>query len=205
MGYGALAVGIAQMGMSIYAAQQKKILDGQAAAEIMHIRSETGIARHLTVMLKDKEFRRNVASIRKQGAYAKSGALLKGKQTESKLTTKLSTSGAKITGAMQGTTLDLRVNEALLTNYAMAMTEHGTFEALDDALHGYTDWKTASDFDHKTTMRRMKKKAELKRKGAMLDFATGGGSGVLGGIKTAGEGAGGYDFGKGGKASKWTY
>jgi len=65
------------------------------------------------------------------------------------------------------------------------MTEHGTFEALDDALHGYTDWKTASDFDHKTTMRRLKEKSRLKRKGAMLDFATGVGGGVLGGLKTA--------------------
>jgi hypothetical protein len=145
-------------------------------------------------MMKDKEFRRNVASIRKQGAYAKSGTLLKGKKTESKLTTKLSTSGAKITGAMKGTTLDLRVNEALLTDYAMAMTEHGTFEALDDALHGYTDWKTASDFDHKTTMRRMKKKAELKRKGADLDYATGIGSGIIGGMATAGQGKGGYKW-----------
>ena len=185
MGWPMAIMGMAQMGMSIWAAQQKRILDGQAADEIMNIRAETGIARELTVMMKDKEFRRNVASIRKQGAYAKSGALLKGKKTESKLTTKLSTSGAKITGSMQGTTLDLRVNEALLTDYAMAMTEHGTFEALDDALHGYTDWKTASDFDHKTTMRRLKEKSRLKRKGAMLDFATGVGGGVLGGLKTA--------------------
>ena len=205
MGWPMAIMGVAQMGLSLWAVQQKRILDGQAADEIMNIRAETGIARHLTVMLKDKEFRRNVASIRKQGAYAKSGALLKGKKTEAKLKTKLSTSGAKITGAMQGTTLDLKVNEALLTDYAMAMTEHGTFEALDDALHGYTDWKTASDFDHKTTMRRMKKKSELKRKGAMLDFATGVGGGVLGGLKTAGEGEGGYDFGKGGKARKWAY
>ena len=194
MGWPMAIMGMAQMGMSIWAAQQKRILDGQAADEIMNIRAETGIARELTVMMKDKEFRRNVASIRKQGAYAKSGALLKGKKTESKLTTKLSTSGAKITGAMQGTTLDLKVNEALLTDYAMAMTEHGTFEALDDALHGYTDWKTASDFDHKTTMRRMKKKAELKRKGADLDYATGIGSGIIGGMATAGQGKGGYKW-----------
>jgi len=74
------------------------------------------------------------------------------------------------------------------------MTEHGTFEALDDALHGYTDWKTASDFDHKTTMRRMKKKAELKRKGADLDYATGIGSGIIGGMATAGQGKGGYKW-----------
>ena len=181
MAIGMAILGGLNMGMSIWAAQQKRALDMQAADEMENVMSEKEIARGLTVLYKQKQFQRDVAQARKTGAYKKTATLLEGRMKSSKRLAKLgATSGVKLN---EGTTLQTRVQDAMATEWRMHMEDHNTFMTLDNLNHAHHDWKTVSDWEHKVSQRQMKARIRLKRKGADLNYTTGMASGILGGIK----------------------
>lgn len=194
MAIGMAILGGLNMGMSIWAAQQKKALDMQAANEMENVMAENEIARNLTVVFKQKQFERDVASARKMGAYKKTATLLEGSTKEAKKRTKIaSKGGVKLT---EGTALDTMVQEAMVTQWKMSMDDHNTYTTLDNLNHAHHDWKSVSDWEHKVSQRQMKARIRLKRKGADLNYTTNMASGILGGAKDMGSGDSFFD-GKG--------
>ena len=163
MSYMMAGLSIFSLMTSMYGAHQKRQLNLASANETLTQTAENAIAGKMTKSLKTKEFYRGIKDVRKKGAYTKAMIGLKGEQKRARNLVQRSTRGAKLN---KFTTLDLAVEDVMITEYMKSMTSHETFTTMDNMNHSFHDWESVHDWQQKIMLRRGKKKAELQKKGA---------------------------------------
>ena len=156
-------IALATVALTAVNSFKKHQLSMAAANETDKQTSENIIAGKITKKLKTKEFKMGIADVRKKGAYKKTSMLFKGEKKKSQNLVKMSTRGAKLN---KWTPLDLRVEDEMIKQYSMHMSEHETFMNLHNMNNPFHDWSNVHDWEQKIIARRGKKKADLQRQGA---------------------------------------